>query len=64
MQAADLRPPSTSYGLPRYAPSEATLLRLAYNNQSGPHAVLPSKYDEGCTVPTILTELLVELGLA
>ena len=33
------------YGLPKYHLVEDTLIRLGYNNQTGPQAVLPSTYD-------------------
>ena len=39
-------------------------MQLAYNNHIGPQAVLPAKYDTGCSIATVLTELLLELGLA
>ena len=52
-----------SYGLPNYHPLRSTLLRLAYNNQTGPNAAYPAKYDIGCVVDGPLIEAVVGLGL-
>jgi cholinesterase len=38
----------TTYGWPSYSPSAETLIRLAYDNQTGTNAALPSLYDANC----------------
>lgn len=38
----------TAYGWPLYNASAPTLIRLAYNNQTGTNAALPSLYDAAC----------------
>ncbi|EOO02143.1 putative carboxylesterase protein [Phaeoacremonium minimum UCRPA7] len=52
-----------NYGLPNYHPLRSTLLRLAYNNQTGPNVAYPAKYDIGCVVDGPLIEAVVGLGL-
>ncbi|KAI1768747.1 putative carboxylesterase [Hypoxylon sp. FL1150] len=53
----------TSYGLPTYVPLESTLLRLGYNNATGPNAALPALYDIGCVVAEPLADAVVAVGL-
>ncbi|QSZ30725.1 hypothetical protein DSL72_000283 [Monilinia vaccinii-corymbosi] len=38
----------TKYGWPRYEPAKKTLVRLAYNNQTGASLAKPSLYDAQC----------------
>ncbi|KAF7957718.1 hypothetical protein EAE96_003288 [Botrytis aclada] len=38
----------TNYGWPKYDAAEDTLIRLAYNNQTGTNAANPSLYDANC----------------
>ncbi|KAI1614311.1 putative carboxylesterase [Exophiala viscosa] len=52
----------TAYGLPRYNPLGSTLLRLAYNNQTGPNTAFPAQYDATCPALTVLAGALVDLG--
>ncbi|KAH8703544.1 putative carboxylesterase [Talaromyces proteolyticus] len=51
----------TKYGFPRYNPLESTLLRLAYNNETGPQPTYPATYDTGCVIGTTLAEILITL---
>lgn len=51
-----------SYGLPLYSPLEATLLQLAYNNQTGPNVAFPIDYDVGCPNVTALEDIGVTSG--
>jgi carboxylesterase type B len=37
-----------NYGWPQYSPDADTLIRIGFNNQTGPHLVKGSTYDEGC----------------
>lgn len=53
----------TNYGLPQYNPLQSTLLRPAYNNQTGPNAVNPALYDIGCVTDEPLLGVLELLGL-
>jgi hypothetical protein len=46
------------YGFPKYDPSEATLVRLAFNNETGPHLALPNDYETGCFVSSVLAEFV------
>ncbi|XXH00714.1 hypothetical protein Hte_007064 [Hypoxylon texense] len=66
MWAAFARDPTnglTNYGLPNYHPLQSTLVRLAYNNATGPNAALPAQYDIGCVIDAPLADVLVGLGL-
>lgn len=36
------------FGWPQYQNGNATLIRLGYNNLTGPNAALPYTYDAGC----------------
>ena len=38
----------TTYGWPRYDPSQDTLVRLAYENITGPNLINPRRYDADC----------------
>lgn len=38
----------TSYGWPQYSANESTLVRLAYDNQTGPNLAVGDEYDSGC----------------
>lgn len=38
----------TNYGWPTYNTSQDTLVRLAYNNQTGPNLINPYRYDADC----------------
>lgn len=40
----------TNYGWPKYEPEKDTLIRLAYNNQTGINVANPSLYDADCPV--------------
>jgi hypothetical protein len=53
---------SSSYGLPAYAPLKETLIRFAYNNQTGPNAAFPVEYDITCPTLTALTELVLAVS--
>ncbi|CAK7219176.1 hypothetical protein SBRCBS47491_003757 [Sporothrix bragantina] len=53
----------TNYGLPKYNPLAATLLQLAYYNQTGPNTVNPAVYDIGCVIDEPLLGILEALGL-
>jgi hypothetical protein len=45
-----------SYGWPRYSTSESTLVRLAYNNQTGPNLAIGNEYDTKCLgVPVVVS---------
>lgn len=46
------------YGMPRYQPLGRTLMKLAYNNQTGPNPAFPVAYDALCPVATLLADLL------
>ena len=48
--------------LPEYNPLGSTLLRLAYNNQTGPNTAFPAQYDATCPALTVLADALVDLG--
>lgn len=37
-----------SYGWPQYSANDSTLVRLAYNNQTGPNLAVGDEYDGGC----------------
>lgn len=37
-----------SYGWPQYSADESTLVRLAYDNQTGPNLGIGNEYDGGC----------------
>lgn len=50
------------YGFPKYNPLSATLLRLGYNNQTGPQAVNPIQYDLGCDISTTVSEMLTKVS--
>ncbi|KAI1774826.1 putative carboxylesterase [Hypoxylon cercidicola] len=52
----------TNYGLPTYNPLNSTLLRLAYDNTTGPNVAFPAEYDIGCVVAAPLADVLVNLG--
>ncbi|KAI1373874.1 putative carboxylesterase [Hypoxylon crocopeplum] len=52
----------TEYGLPTYHPLQSTLLRLAYDNATGPNAGYPAQYDIGCVVDAPLADVIVGLG--
>lgn len=54
----------TNYGLPTYHPLKSTLLRLAYDNATGPNAAFPVQYDIGCVIDEPLADALVAVGLA
>ncbi|KAF7955202.1 uncharacterized protein EAE97_000461 [Botrytis byssoidea] len=45
----------TNYGWPKYDAAEDTLIRLAYNNQTGTNAASPSLYDANCPTTPIFT---------
>jgi len=38
----------TSYGWPKYDPTQDTLIRIAYNNTEGPNLINPYRYDADC----------------
>lgn len=38
----------TTYGWPRYDPSQDTLIRIAYENITGPNLINPRRYDADC----------------
>ncbi|KAF7874913.1 hypothetical protein EAF04_002087 [Stromatinia cepivora] len=40
----------TNYGWPKYEPGKDTLIRLAYNNQTGINIANPSLYDADCPI--------------
>jgi cholinesterase len=58
----------TNYGWPVYNTSQDTLVRLAYNNQSGPNLINPRRYDANCvfvnvhSTDTSFTPELPDLG--
>lgn len=43
----------TDYGWPLYDPSQDTLVRLAYNNITGPNLINPRRYDADCALVNI-----------
>ncbi|CAD6439808.1 c676aaa1-4651-4aa4-8ceb-bae45132be8a [Sclerotinia trifoliorum] len=45
----------TNYGWPKYEPEKDTLIRLAYNNQTGINVANPSLYDADCPVTAAAT---------
>ncbi|KAF7907465.1 uncharacterized protein EAF01_005051 [Botrytis porri] len=45
----------TNYGWPKYDAAEDTLIRLAYNNQTGTNAVNPSLYDANCPTTPVFS---------
>ncbi|TGO70188.1 hypothetical protein BOTNAR_0003g00820 [Botryotinia narcissicola] len=45
----------TNYGWPKYDAAEDTLIRLAYNNQTGTNAANPSLYDANCPTTPVFT---------
>lgn len=53
----------TNYGLPTYTPLQSTLLRLGYNNATGPNAASPAQYDIGCVIAEPLADAVVAIGL-
>lgn len=53
----------TEYGLPAYNPLGSTLLRLAYDNQTGPNTAFPAQYDITCPALTVLADALTGLGV-
>lgn len=45
-----------AYGWPRYSTDASTLVRLAYNNQTGPNLAIGNQYDNGCKdVPVVVS---------
>lgn len=44
--------------MPQYNPNEATVLRLGYNNETGPHAALAEVHDIDCKIPKPLADML------
>lgn len=40
----------TAYGWPQYDPSQDTLVRLAYDNKTGPNLINPRRYDADCSL--------------
>ena len=38
----------TKYGWPQYSPNTSSLIRIAYNNQTGPNLVTGNTYDIDC----------------
>ena len=38
----------TGYGWPQYSPNTSSLIRIAFNNQTGPHLAIGSMYDIDC----------------
>jgi hypothetical protein len=53
---------NSSYGFPQYAPLNATLLQLAYDNKTGPNVAFPAEYDSGCASASALPDTLVGTG--
>ncbi|TGO19617.1 hypothetical protein BTUL_0003g00710 [Botrytis tulipae] len=45
----------TNYGWPKYDAAEDTLIRLAYNNQTGTNAASPSLYDANCPTTPVFS---------
>ncbi|KAF5879482.1 putative carboxylesterase protein [Botrytis fragariae] len=45
----------TTYGWPKYDAAEDTLIRLAYNNQTGTNAANPSLYDANCPTTPVFS---------
>jgi hypothetical protein len=43
----------TQYGWPRYDVSQDTLVRIAYNNITGPNLINPRRYDADCNLVNV-----------
>lgn len=43
----------TAYGWPRYDPSQDTLIRIAYENITGPNLINPRRYDADCPLVNV-----------
>jgi len=40
----------TNYGWPKYDPTQDTLVRIAYDNQTGANLINPKRYDADCSL--------------